>query len=1228
MGAHSHPSPEIRECVERLFCSEDAPYGNYRPLRSEHGVEVLKDTLFRFTLTTSDHQKVNLQLYKGLNSVGGALWSREVRALMRVSTRRHPALPVVLGGDYDEEADVAFILTEAASYRLDDPGARGVIGQDKVEALRQLTLLAHGLSLLHEQGITHRNLHPGCIEYVALGTPIEGEPPRFALRLSRFEMSTMISNLVRRQLSGEHLEVGDIRNLYLQEADQSLAYASPERVRWLFKNDPAGAFENDRTDVYALGVLAWRWLVEAHTPEQAAYKGDAEAWAALEGSVSSHRKHHDHLVRRLRDGRLLRPLSELLRKMLAWEAKDRPSVFEVLSDLTDNYGRYAASFTEPDENRTFYLGFMPTECVERCIEYGWIQPSEGAEGLELVRAFLEEELSSPELLHAPEGFNLVYKARDADQERRYRQARHVLVGRQAFWFCDLFRQPGASWDPDRSGVPQLMLIRYFRHHHRAWRINETPLRRRIPGEIQFVPVQVGAAMDLNEIKAEGCDWRELARSVEFERRTPPWMIRMDAALRFLLDFRRIEVEARTFPFNAASADQRGDVTLTWDRLRDRRRMFRDPLRTLYFSHLREPMGSLFQGLQEEGSLLLHVFADQGGRPDFRSKPASVVFSQSLDHENIVVRASITRALPPKGWIRPADDEGTRRLLLQQEDALVELRQARGLLHQLHNPIAIRGIRRRWAGVGDHLRGRSAEIVKDMLASEPLYALHGPPGTGKTTVASEAVTAHLTNDESQRLLISSQSHHALDNLAIRILDRAKERNLDVLAVRFASDSAVAEGKVDDVMMQHRPRQLARDRVEDIQRRCERALEHSRLPDGTSLDDQPALKALLAEWRQLVPRVEPELRARIRRGANLVFATTGGCTARNVGTAGTYGVYDWVIVEEAARAWPTELAMPLVRGLRWTLIGDHFQLPAFDELSVAGFLDLCHDHPDEEIRAHGESKQGYLAVYHLFGTLFDRRAQRRAANKRTTRLVEPLDELDLQFRMREPIARLVSKTFYRERIDPRTGRLVRPKDGWLKTDRELTDRDHGLTRPSFLKGRSLVWLDTEDVPDSASSSGNNPGEAKLIGQLLAQIGASPTDPDSGEPLSLAVLSPYRRQKETLEGNVPGWATSALHTVDSFQGREADIVIVSLVRSVHRSDESPQKNIGFLISPHRVNVLLSRARRLLIIVGRFQHFVAQAIQFPERQDVQFWKTLTDVIKDEDARIDGSALGKGGTW
>lgn len=1204
--------------IDSLFCAPGAPYGPYR--RDPDGAlqEVVPNTLYALRLFDGNDVAVTLQLYRGIESLGGALWTRAVRTLLRVSVQQHPSLPRIVSGAYVESYDLAFVVTEAARYTLSEAGAMEYIAQNREQALRQFTLLAHGLSLLHQQGITHGNLAPGTIQYVELGEDAQTGAPRFGFRLSGFEMSAMVSNLVRRQLAGEKLPVGDMRDIYLDAANRALPYCPPERAEWLFGSDDRSAFESDRSDVYALGVLGWRWLVEAVAEDESSYYQDQDNWAGLERSLDSVKQVHRYLISRLRNSRVPVLLADLLRSMLAWHPRERPNVLEVVRQLTQEYGRLVSSMAPPEEPRTFYLAYMPVESKFTVHSWGWISqdPREPA-GQEELEAFLANELKSAELLYCPEGFTICQKPKDEKERRGFPAARYVLVGKQAYWFCVPYEERGVAFQSlGGKRIDRLLLIKYVGHHSRVPRLARTPLRRRIAGTLELVPVLSGRHQDLRGRCADGAEWPPVLQSVEHESTTPQWMIEMDDALSFLMEFERIRLDARCFPYSVLQSSGHL-VDIGVDPKRDRGRQFVDGLRSLYFREIRIPMGRLFAGLDSEGSTVLDVFADNGGRPDYRRGAiATVVVHERLSDPN-AVKVRVVRGsspLPPFGWIQPEEDQSNASQRYRQETAVKDLLQARQLLDHLHNPSAIKGFSARWQGVGENLKGRSREIIKDLLATEPFYAIHGPPGTGKTTVAAHAVAAHLRSDKSQRVLVSSQSHYALDNLATAILNRCEADKVEAVAVRLASDRAVSDGKVASQLAELRPEQQATALVNRIVARCRQALKRGQLVHGQAVNHD--LKCILEAWMAMAPRVDLEVRDRLRRGANIVFATTGGCTERNVGSRGANAPYDWVIVEEAARAWPSELAMPLVRGARWALIGDHFQLPAFDELSIQRFLELCTESPDRDVQSHGEQAATYMKTFKVFANLFDGRAQRRKSHTSQSRLVEPLDELDLQFRMHPSICRVVSRAFYRSRIDPKTGEPTEHPGGWLKTDESLTDSTHGYQYPGFVKDRALVWLDTTGLRDTNDERAwRNPGEALLVKMLLSSFREPLKKSAQRSGDALAILTPYAAQLAQLRSaGLPDWALPCLHTLDSFQGREADVVIVSLVRATQRDSERSESNIGYLVSPERINVLFSRARKLLVVVGRLSHFAKQVDIAPA---LGFWADIIDEVRKQDAVV-----------
>lgn len=155
------------------------------------------------------------------------------------------------------------------------------------------------------------------------------------------------------------------------------------------------------------------------------------------------------------------------------------------------------------------------------------------------------------------------------------------------------------------------------------------------------------------------------------------------------------------------------------------------------------------------------------------------------------------------------------------------------------------------------------------------------------------------------------------------------------------------------------------------------------------------------------------------------------------------------------------------------------------------------------------------------------------------------LDTQYRMREPIAGFSSQYFYK---------------GLLKTASSLSDA-----------GGELVFIDTagtgyQEVHGPDGVSLQNEGELQLIRQLIEQ--------ESIPLAKTALISPYAGQVTAARNSLD--KQLRISTIDSFQGQEKEIILLSLVRS---NDEG---EIGFLRDYRRMNVAITRAKEKLIVIG----------------------------------------------
>jgi superfamily I DNA and/or RNA helicase len=328
------------------------------------------------------------------------------------------------------------------------------------------------------------------------------------------------------------------------------------------------------------------------------------------------------------------------------------------------------------------------------------------------------------------------------------------------------------------------------------------------------------------------------------------------------------------------------------------------------------------------------------------------------------------------------------------------------------------------------------------------------------------------------------------------------------------------------------------------------------------------------------------------------------------------FDEIIIEEAAKATGPELVAPMLLGMERLLIGDHRQLPAFDSDRLIALLEDvervkaalqdCEDLIGAAFRDHGLDEllevtrdgdrlasvcERARGAVRLFETLVTRDAERAQRHPRSPRLAV---ELAHQRRMHPVICEVVSEAFYERRLQSSPeaeayfGRSARP-----------------FTHTSGLMPYAPVaWVDLPYVQDRAGAEEERPNfhnmaEREAVMAILRQVRA-----EGGKPPSLAVLSPYQRQAERLAraiederkvslahlGSFRSAVTAGLlaGTVDSFQGSEADLVIVSLVRN---NGDDGARALGFLRDARRMNVLLSRARWQLVLVGSRGFFRAHA-------------------------------------
>jgi serine/threonine protein kinase len=303
------------------------------------------------------------------------------------------------------------------------------------------------------------------------------------------------------------------------------------------------------------------------------------------------------------------------------------------------------------------------------------------------------------------------------------------------------------------------------------------------------------------------------------------------------------------------------------------------------------------------------------------------------------------------------------------------------------------------------------------------------------------------------------------------------------------------------------------------------------------------------------------------------------------------YDWVIVDEAARCTPGELAVPIQIGRRLLLVGDHLQLrPMVDDRVI------------KELRGTfpGSSR------LEIARSDFERVFESPFGNESGQVLTE-------QYRMDDAICRLVSETFY----EPHRVRLKTSKD-----------REANLAFQSALLKpirRPITWIDTSKAPAHMEKTAewnrhtfwNQAEVAATIGILenISRQEALVSSMASGKSESpIGVICMYSAQKVMIEQAFArtSWESRfrrlvRIDTVDSYQGKENDVVLVSLVRCNANHDT------GHVGTDNRVNVAFSRAKERLIVIGARSMWKALLKEHPVRRVSEFFDAnpkLVDVM------------------
>ena len=531
------------------------------------------------------------------------------------------------------------------------------------------------------------------------------------------------------------------------------------------------------------------------------------------------------------------------------------------------------------------------------------------------------------------------------------------------------------------------------------------------------------------------------------------------------------------------------------------------------------------------------------------------------------------------------------------------------------------------------RIRQARLSAAKLPEEPVARAHrlacerflawqrepgGPQGTRAALAELEDLLRLYINDQAMAALAAAwkaqePSAAPMRNLALppedqqRLIERLSGLRVD--AGSFADDGPRQAGRLLDFLdaagvevtpAQRQSLAAARDcrpdqpvateilqGLAELQRELRRATGAAPKPSAATALDAQAESAMRAALHQAAQHVTSSaegarqalmdfaralnvdltgLAATMQRYAQALGATCQQSVRAGVESEEELADHDIVIIDEAARANPLDLLIAMVRGERIILVGDPNQLPHVLEKQV-----------EDELEQDGNVQAKELLGESLFERLW-KLCERWQAQDGIPRAVQ----LNEQYRMHPTLGSFVSRTFYERRERDEALDDTRKVDNGIKDPRQRQHKFRSFANrvAAFI---DVPWHKGREQQLRGSTSRVRDVEVTEIKKVVATLRAE--DPDA----SIGVITFYKDQAlklaRALGVGLGEGDQLRVGTVDAFQGRQFDAVILSTVRAngLRRpGEENRRARIGFLALRNRLCVAMSRARRLLIVVG----------------------------------------------
>jgi len=511
------------------------------------------------------------------------------------------------------------------------------------------------------------------------------------------------------------------------------------------------------------------------------------------------------------------------------------------------------------------------------------------------------------------------------------------------------------------------------------------------------------------------------------------------------------------------------------------------------------------------------------------------------------------------------------------------------------------------------------IYKSLYADE-LALIQGPPGTGKSTAIAEIIWQHIRKEPKQKILLTSETNLAVDNAINRLKNG---QNNVVKPIRFGNtDNLESEGYF-----------YSLEAIENWQKSNStesNTVSHwvSNIANRVKLQDDEQIDSALDKWKNHLQKPNNETK-KLFAEKYLEYVNLIGATGSSIGKLNSENKwtsffrsylnvfnrksyqendykscnrtninFDTVIMDEASKATPPELALPVLFGKKSIIVGDHRQLPPM--IDGEEIKDLLVSIGEKALAKTLSHKEFEISQFErLFKNIDD-------SIKGT---------FDTQYRMHPAINEAISQ-FYKDDGGLKCGLPL--EETYHNSFDKWDSRYHGLQYKNILTPEThTIWVNVTTPEIQEGTSRVNFGEIEAIDNILNVLKNSSGKNEFDQWLSnksleekqIGLISFYGKQIHYINKMLKEKHSEVpirLSTVDRFQGMERNIIIVSMVRSnklAYFQGQQPdeiygelgypsQESLGFAESPNRLNVALSRARRLLIVIGNSEHFCRKDI------------------------------------